>query len=139
MTSRCRPRPRDWAWRVLKTCAAARPSLRAVSAVNGSMFAVARTPSVTKIFRVPFVMQADRSIWRLRLDPRRMPSFQTTGFPCALQDWLRHGAGAGGAVVEHMVHVSEVAGQFGTAGAGGGKIVPAVLEQCLLQVAVAEA
>src|SRR5438093_5083830 len=64
MTSRCRPRPRDWAWRFLKTWAAARPSLRAVSAVTGSMFAVPRTPSVPKIFRVPFVMQVDRSVWR---------------------------------------------------------------------------
>src|ERR1051326_8985108 len=34
----------------LKTCPAARPSLRAVSAVTGSMLAVPRTPSVPKIF-----------------------------------------------------------------------------------------
>ena len=35
----------------VKTCAAARPSLSAVSAVTGSMFAVPRTPSVPKILR----------------------------------------------------------------------------------------
>jgi hypothetical protein len=33
----------------LKTCAAARPSLSAVSAVTGSMLAVPRTPSVPKM------------------------------------------------------------------------------------------
>src|SRR5208282_2688895 len=43
------PRPRDWVSRFLKTWAAARPSLRAVSAVTGSMLAVPRTPSVPKI------------------------------------------------------------------------------------------
>ena len=42
--------PRDWRSRFLKTCAAARPSLSAVSAVTGSMLAVPRTPSVPKIF-----------------------------------------------------------------------------------------
>ncbi len=46
----CRgPRGRDS--RFLKTWPAARPSLRAVSAVTGSMLAVPRTPSVPKIFR----------------------------------------------------------------------------------------
>src|ERR1035437_6571448 len=46
----CRPRPRGWLSRVLKTWPAARPSLRAVSAVTGSVLAVPRTPSVPKIF-----------------------------------------------------------------------------------------
>src|SRR5256885_16835079 len=50
MTILCRPRPRDWGAMFLKTCPAARPSLRAVSAVTGSMFAVPRTPSGPKIF-----------------------------------------------------------------------------------------
>src|SRR5476649_1497900 len=53
MTILCLPRPRDCVSRFLKTCAAARPSLSAVSAVTGSMFAVPRTPSVPKIFRSP--------------------------------------------------------------------------------------
>jgi len=42
--------PRDWDSRFLKTWAAARPSLSAVSAVTGSTFARPRTPSVPKIF-----------------------------------------------------------------------------------------
>src|SRR5579862_4050339 len=37
----------------VKTCAAARPSLRAVSAVTGSILAVPRTPSVPKMRRTP--------------------------------------------------------------------------------------
>src|SRR6516164_5553124 len=49
MTILCLPRPRDWVSRFLKTCAAARPSFKAVSAVTGSRFAVPRTPSVPKI------------------------------------------------------------------------------------------
>jgi len=36
--------------RFLKTCAEARPSFNAVSAVTGSRLAVPRTPSVPKIF-----------------------------------------------------------------------------------------
>src|SRR3954453_21564922 len=50
MTILCRPGPRDSARRCLNTCAAARPSFRAVSAVTGSTLAVPRTPSVPKIF-----------------------------------------------------------------------------------------
>src|SRR6202042_3778521 len=50
MTILCLPRPRDCDSRFLKTCAAARPSFKAVSAVTGSTFAVPRTPSVPKIF-----------------------------------------------------------------------------------------
>src|SRR5688572_12578868 len=50
MTILCRPRPRGWVWRLLKTCAAARPSLRAVSTVTGSTLAMPRTPSVPKSF-----------------------------------------------------------------------------------------
>src|ERR1039458_3779654 len=50
MTILCLPRPRDCTSRFLKTCAAARPSFKAVSAVTGSRFAVPRTPSVPKIF-----------------------------------------------------------------------------------------
>src|ERR1017187_4763938 len=50
MTILCLPRPRDWRSRFLKTYAAARPSLRAVSAVTGSTLAVQRTPSVPNIF-----------------------------------------------------------------------------------------
>src|SRR3569623_98343 len=41
-----------------KMCAAARPSLSAVSAVTGSMFAVPRTPSVPKILRPPLPFSA---------------------------------------------------------------------------------
>src|SRR3954467_9353652 len=44
-----RPRPRELLSRFLKTCAAARPRRKAVSAVTGSMFAVPRTPSVPKM------------------------------------------------------------------------------------------
>ena len=40
----------DLASRFLKTCAEARPSFNAVSAVTGSRLAVPRTPSVPKIF-----------------------------------------------------------------------------------------
>src|SRR5436309_11246120 len=50
MTILCRPRPRDCSAMFLKTWPAARPSLRAVSAVTGSILAVPRTPSVPKIF-----------------------------------------------------------------------------------------
>src|SRR6266568_4157487 len=50
MTILWRPRPRASDWRFLKTWAAARPSLRAVSAVTGSILAMPRTPSVPKIF-----------------------------------------------------------------------------------------
>src|SRR5208337_4457228 len=50
MTILWRPCPRDWRSRFFKTCAAARPSLSAVSAVTGSTLAVPRTPSVPKIF-----------------------------------------------------------------------------------------
>src|SRR5580693_6612940 len=50
MTILCLPRPRAWRFKFLKTCAAARPSCSAVSAVIGSTFAVPRTPSVPKIF-----------------------------------------------------------------------------------------
>ena len=44
------PRPRGRLICV-KTCAAARPSFSAVSAVTGSMFAMPRTPSVPKMRR----------------------------------------------------------------------------------------
>ena len=43
---------------VLKTCAAARPSLRAVSAVTGSIFATPRTPSVPKSLRCAVISWA---------------------------------------------------------------------------------
>src|SRR4051794_41852011 len=45
------PRRRPCAPDCAKTCAAARPSFSAVSAVTGSMFAIPRTPSVPKILR----------------------------------------------------------------------------------------
>src|SRR5208337_4175202 len=57
MTILCLPRPRACDSRFLKTCPAARPSLSAVSAVTGSMFAVPRTPSVPKIFLGMFMMR----------------------------------------------------------------------------------
>src|SRR5437867_6125782 len=50
MTILCLTRSRAWFSRFLNTWAAARPSLRAVSAVTGSTLAVPRTPSVPKIF-----------------------------------------------------------------------------------------
>src|ERR1700755_286693 len=50
MTTVGRPPERCPEFISAKTCAAARPSLSAVSAVTGSMFAVPRTPSVPKIF-----------------------------------------------------------------------------------------
>src|SRR5437870_9394012 len=50
MTILCLPLLRDCTFRFLKTCAADRPSLSAVSAVTGSTLAVPRTPSVPKIF-----------------------------------------------------------------------------------------
>src|SRR5687768_11997937 len=54
MTILCLPNPRAIASRFLKTCAEARPSFSAVSAVTGSTLAVPRTPSVPKIFFRPF-------------------------------------------------------------------------------------
>src|SRR5213592_4907407 len=65
MTILCRPRPRDWGAMLRKTWPAARPSLRAVSAVTGSMLAVPRTPSVPKIF---FVWLMDYSVFRWLAD-----------------------------------------------------------------------
>src|SRR5258706_2327854 len=61
MTILCLPRPRDCASRFLKTWAAARPSLSAVSAVTGSMLAVPRTPSVPKIFLAAGIKSGLRS------------------------------------------------------------------------------
>src|SRR5688500_712708 len=64
MTILCFPKPRAIASRFLKTCAEARPSLRAVSAVTGSTLAVPRTPSVPKIFLRPLsllIREADDS------------------------------------------------------------------------------
>src|SRR5437867_10398387 len=51
MTILCRPWPLGVGARDLKTCAAARPSLRAVSAVTGSTLATPRTPSVPNSLR----------------------------------------------------------------------------------------
>ena len=44
----------------------------------------------------------------------------------------------GGAVAQHLVDVVQVGRQFGALGAGGGEVVPVVLEQRLLQIAVAQ-
>src|SRR5664280_1574678 len=69
MTILCRPRLRDWRSRFLKTYAAARPSLSAVSAVTGSTLAVPRTPSVPNIFLgelmvfYPAEVERSRPLW----------------------------------------------------------------------------
>ena len=44
----------------------------------------------------------------------------------------------GGAGAQHAFHVVEVGGEFGAASAVGREAIPVVLEQRLLQVAVAE-
>src|ERR1051326_2914846 len=77
MTILCLARPRDSAPGFFKTWPAARPSLRAVSAVTGSILAVPRTPSVPKIFFCAITLPLDFGLFFILL--RRVGAFHRDG------------------------------------------------------------
>jgi len=56
---------------------------------------------------------------------------QAGGLTGALEDFLGDGAGTQGAVAQDFFYKFPVGGQFGAPGAGGGKVVPVVLEEDL--------
>src|SRR5471030_2416062 len=66
-------------------------------------------------------------------------SFQPAIFSRPLQDLLRQCSRLGGAFREDAVDVIQIGREFGALLSGVGEIVPVILEQRLLQIAVAEA
>src|SRR5438045_2750730 len=65
-------------------------------------------------------------------------SIQSTGQLGPLEDLLRNGFGARGALIENLMHVLEVCLQFGSLASRGGKVIPIILEKRFLEIAVAE-